>query len=365
MHLGFDASFQLSMTHVSLTSHYFYSLQLSWNPQCGQRDGGQEVDVFNIVMSDGRRHVTHQHRCLLCGLKTGAKVKCDEESCIAPGGTKGKPHFHVTCARQAGLDVSIEDDDGMHHFNMKCFSHAGSSYVFRARLEDFLEIEIMRYSEKLQANNTLRFSNPMSWDHASKLFHSAVDVLRTLGWAWRWAEWWVESGDNWEPLIKDGQIEEEMTDKELKKVASTPESRRSEARRCRLAAFGAALRNRDYDKEEGDDQEPLERALMAVFSTPSLVGPLKPKEKEFYVTWLSLAYRSASPRLGFGDYKTPVASDCFCVHQADGSPKYELGTRPLPGKNPPEKEGGFFEPFVNEPDDFLKALTSASPVKKK
>ena len=36
-------------------------------------------------------------------------------------------------------------------------------------------------------------------------------------------------------------------------VHSTPESRCEDARRCRLAAFGAALRNRDYDQEEGDD----------------------------------------------------------------------------------------------------------------
>lgn len=128
---------------------------------------------------------------------------------------------------------------------------------------------------------------------------------------------WVESGDNWEPLIRDDQNEEEMTDKELKKVESTPESRCKDARRCRLAALGATLRNRDYDKNEEDDQEPLERALMAVMSTPSLVGPLKPKEKEFYVTWFSLAYRSGSPRLGFGENKTPVVSESFCVHQAD------------------------------------------------
>jgi hypothetical protein len=224
-------------------------------------------------------------------------------------------------------------------------------------LEDFMEIEIMRYSEKAQMKNILKTNNPMSWDHASKLFHSSVNVLRTLGWAWRWTEWWVESGDNWEPLIRDDQIEEEMSDKELKIVESTPESRCSDARRCRLAAFGAALRNRDYDKVVGDDQEPLERALMAVMSTPSLVGPLKQKEKEFYVTWLSLAYRSASPNLGFGDHKTPVASDSFCVHQSDGSPKFELGSRPLPGKTPPEKENGIFEPLVDEPDDFLKKLT--------
>ena len=357
-----------SYSFASLSRAFFlrcaFSSSSSWNPKCEtveSVDGGQEVDCFNIVMSDGRRHVTHQFRCLLCGKFEGAKVNCYEGGCVAPGGTKN-PYFHVTCARQAGLEVSSEPG---FDFVLNCFLHAGSSFVFRARLEDLMEIEIMRYSEKVQMKNLLKISNPISWDHASRLFHSAVDVLRTLGWAWRWAEWWVESGDNWEPLIRDDQNEEEMTDKELKKVDSTPESRCKDARRCRLAALGAALRNRDYDKNEGDDQEPLERALMAVMSTPSLVGPLKPKEKEFYVTWFSLAYRSASPRLGFGDNKTPVVSESFCVHQADGSPKFELGTRPLPGKTPPEKENGFFEPAVDEPDDFLRTLTSGSPIRKK
>jgi hypothetical protein len=152
-----------------------------------------------------------------------------------------------------------------------------------------------------------------------------------------------------------------MTDDELKIVYSTDQSRCSDARQCRLAAFGAALRNRDYDKEDGDDQLPLERALTAVLSAKSLVGPLKRNEIEVFVTWLALAYRSKSPALGFGDDRTPVANDSFCAHQDDGTPKYELGPRPLPGKTEPEK--GVFEPDVAEVDDFLKTPLP-SPTKK-
>lgn len=173
----------------------------------------------------------------------------------------------------------------------------------------------------------------------------------------------MEGGDNWEPLLEPGQVESEMTEEELRIVHSTPESRAKDARRCRLVAFSAALRNRDYDKEEGDDCGPLERALTAVISTCSLVGPLKKREVDFFVTWLALAYRSKSPILGFGDDKAPVASDGFCVHQVDGSPKYELGpNQPLPGKIEPLK--GVHEPPVNEPDDFLKTPVSASPTRK-
>ena len=164
----------------------------------------------------------------------------------------------------------------------------------------------------------------------------------------------MAEGDNWEPLLDEGKIEEGMTDEELKKVPSTPESRCKDARRCRLAAFGAALRNRDYDKVEGGDQQPLENALRAVLSTHSLVGPLRKKQIEFYIEWLSLAYRSKSPLLGFGDDKIPVANEDACVHISDQSPKYELGNRPLPGLMEPVHNKTIFEPTVEEPDDFLK-----------
>ena len=313
-------------------------------------DGDLEVNASDLIMADGKRHVTHQYRCTICGLFTGAKVDCCDDECVAPDRRSSRAKMHVTCARQAGLEVSVEGDE----FSLACFKHVKCQYVFRARLEDMKEIELQRNS-----SGTFKSGSPMTWGHASALFHAAVNILKTLGWAWRWAEWWVEAGDNWEPLLEEGQREEDMTEEELKIVKSTPESRCRDARQCRLAALGAALRNRDYDKEEGDDQEPLERALTAVLSTRSLVGPLKKKEIEFFSTWLALAYRSKLPILGFGKDKAPVADDGFCVHQADASPKYVLGVRPLPGKNMPQK--GVFEPQVAEPDDFLLKPASSSP----
>lgn len=351
--LVFDTSSFLSTDPLNHYTPFFHSLR--WNGLCENtidNSGDVLITCSNIVMADGKSHVSHQHPCTLCGLHKGAKVDCSIDGCIAPGRKRTKCKFHITCARQAGLEVSADD------LSIKCFNHVDCTFVFRARLEDLREIELQRFSGKV-----LKASLPMTWSHASSLFHSSVNIMRTLGWAWRWAEWWVESGDNWEPLLEEGQVEEEMTEKELKIVHSTPESRCADARQCRLAAFGAALRNRDYDKEEGDDQEPLERALTAVLSTKSLVGPLKPKEIEFFVTWLALAYRSKSPLLGFGDDKAPVATGLFCVHQDDGTPKYELGSRPLPGKAVPDS--GVFEPNVEEPDDFLKTPISLSPTKAK
>lgn len=198
----------------------------------------------------------------------------------------------------------------------------------------------------------------MTFSDGSRLLNQATMVMRMLGWAWRWAEHWVEWGSNWEPLIEEGQKEEKMTKKQLKIVDSTPESRAEDARRCRLAAFGAALRNRAYDTDDGFDNESLQKALTSILSTPSLCGPLKPYEISLASDWLSRAYRSKSKHLGFGQDKIPVANDGFCLHSADRSPKYELGDRPLPGKAP-LGPGQLFESQVEEPDDFLLPELSA------
>lgn len=203
----------------------------------------------------------------------------------------------------------------------------------------------------------------MTFADASRLLNASILCMRILGWAWRWAEWWVEYGSNWEPLLEPGQNEKKMTKEELKIVDSTPESRREDARRCRLAPLGAALRNRSYDvhpDEEsvglefngGFDHNSLGRALRAILHTPSLVGPLKEFEIEFFAEWLGRAYRSKSRLLGFGDDKIEVGNHGeFCLHSIDKSPKHELGRRPLPGKQE-LPEGQVFEDPVEEVDDF-------------
>ena len=193
----------------------------------------------------------------------------------------------------------------------------------------------------------------MKFSDGSKLLHGAMMVMRMLGWAWRWAEWWVQYGSTWEPLLEPGQDESKMTARELRIVESSKESRMSDARRCRLAAFGAALRNRSYDTEKGFNTEAFERALRAVLYTRSLVGPLEEFEIDFFTDLLGRAYRSKSRLLGFGNDKIPVANEAFCLHLDDKSPKFELGDRPLPGNRVPS-HGYVFEEPVLEPDDYLK-----------
>jgi hypothetical protein len=163
----------------------------------------------------------------------------------------------------------------------------------------------------------------------------------------------VDYNSSWEPLLEEGEREDRMTKEQLKIVDSTRESRCRDARMCRLAPLGAALRNRMYDRPTGGfDRQALDRALRAVLNTPSLVGPLKHNEIDFFVEWLGRAYRSRSVLLQLGDNKNEVANDGVCVHLKDKSPKYELGSRPVPGKR---ILGGreVFEKNVDEIDDFM------------
>ena len=105
---------------------------------------------------------------------------------------------------------------------MHCFNHGRCTSVFRARLEDLLELEkerMLKIGVKKIGDGTLTLPT------AAKIFHLSVSILQSLGWAWRWAEWWVENGDNWEPLLEEGQKEEDMTKEQLRIIDSTKESR--------------------------------------------------------------------------------------------------------------------------------------------
>ncbi len=293
-------------------------------------------------MANGSSHIESQNPCNLCGRRDKVKIQCSH---LDPRNDKPCPfRFHTTCARKAGLQVSDgENDYGGTDFLVKCFHHSQCHYALRAVLEDMIEIEKSRCTNGI-----------LSLENAACIFNWGVVAINCLGWAWKWSEWWVHLGDTWEPLLEAGQREEDMTKEELKIIESTPESRCDDARKCRLAAFGAALRNRDYDKEEGDDREPLERALRAILSVPSLVGPLKKSEIDFFVGWLARVYRSQAPQLAIGENKIPVHEEWEAEssnHFHERSPKYILGDRPLPGKQE-LKKGQVFETFIQEVDDY-------------
>eukprot|EP00594_Rhizosolenia_setigera_P011042 CAMPEP_0178967762 /NCGR_PEP_ID=MMETSP0789-20121207/17808_1 /TAXON_ID=3005 /ORGANISM="Rhizosolenia setigera, Strain CCMP 1694" /LENGTH=520 /DNA_ID=CAMNT_0020653475 /DNA_START=368 /DNA_END=1931 /DNA_ORIENTATION=+ len=328
-----------------------------WHPHCkyinqAKKERFDSIDCTGIVMANGKQHTTNKNACELCGHFAKAKVVCSTKKCGFLSRKEGKytkyGHYHVSCARQAGLEVADVEKNNLAHFELQCFTHKRAEFAFRAKLEDLLEIERTR-----SGLNFEDFNGPMSHGHAAKLLNFSIYIMQCLGWAWKWAEWWVKENDTWEPLLDVGQDESTMTNEELRIVDSSEESRCADARRCRLAAFGAALRNRNYDNDTNDDDRvALDRALRAVLHTKSLVGPLNKFEINFFADWLGRAYRSRSPLLGFGDDKIPVHPHGHTMHKKDNSPKFELGNRSLPGKQK-LSSCGIFEEVIDDIDDFL------------
>lgn len=303
-------------------------------------------------MTHGRGFINEKHTCELCGSKDGMKIQCTEPCCRGWGELRKPPSFHATCARQAGLEVENRPrEDGYgYDFYVKCFRHGSNMFNLRARLEDLIEIEKRRSGKVLESKDT----KTMSFVHASRLLNTSILVLHTLGWAWRWAEWWVLYRDSWEPLLEPGQMEEEMTNEEKRIVESTPESRCEDARKCRLAALAVALRNRSFDDVEDGDTVMLDRALRAMLHTKSLVGPLEEWEIDFFAEWLGIAYRSKSRLLGFAEHKVEIKLSRGCVLEGpENTPKFELGSRRLPGAQV-LPIGEVFESDFNDADDFLK-----------
>ena len=240
---------------------------------------------------------------------------------------------------------------------MRCYRHAGNEFNIRAKLEDLFEIEKTR---KKPGSD-----RPLTFVDGARMMNSALIVVRILGWAWRWAEWWVEYDSSWEPFLEPHQKEKDMTKEELRIVDSTKESRCQDARRCRLAAFGAALRDRLYDEGDDFDREALSRAFRAVLSTQSLVGPLTDEEIDFHADWLGRAYRSKSRLLCLGEDKLPV-DPSFCATVQDKTPKYEIDPARAPGKEV-LKAGTVFEVLdKGDKDDFLLVKMAADePVARK
>jgi hypothetical protein len=115
-----------------------------------------------------------------------------------------------------------------------------------------------------------------------------------------------------------------MTKEELKIVESTIASRCEDARRCRLAAFSVALRERLDDEGNFFDRVSFDRAMHALLATTSLAGPLESFEKDVLVQWLGRAYRSKPALFRLGDEKIETFHGVWCRHNKDNSPKFSL-----------------------------------------
>ena len=280
------------------------------------------VDLTKKLLSDGKKFRNPNRLCHLCGRSEGLKKKC--HAC-----KKNGCYFHPTCARQAGFTVKSTNLYGK-SFTVACLQHSSTEHNLRARIENMVVEE--EHRKKTSESSSLSYAD------SEKYLGFAVQILRALGWAWRWEEWWIKHNYRWEAYLpylgdEEGKTADDYTDEEKRIFDSTVASRRNDSGDCRLMDFSAALRNRSYDLPGGGcDNVSLVRALRAVLDKPSIVGPLKDSEKEFLMLWLPMAYRSESKKLCFGENKVEIGDAKFCYFGSQRSPKFELGDRPLPGK---------------------------------
>uniref|UniRef100_A0A7S1BK89 PHD-type domain-containing protein n=2 Tax=Corethron hystrix TaxID=216773 RepID=A0A7S1BK89_9STRA len=251
-------------------SFNFFGKELFIHANCAQLhqlliDEDKCVECNKLICSDGRTHIRPKLSCSLCGEYSKPKISCNFKN----GGKKCPQAFHASCAHNAGFDV-FHSDPKEDCTSIYCFCHGRSQYSFRAKLEDLIEFERARLGEDYE-----KFGLNMGIKDQAVLYYASIRVLQQLAWAWKWVNWWIDDNQNWEPFLEEGQDESQMTSEELRIVESTVKSRKQDAEKCNLADFGAALRNRDYDLEEGDDEEAFDQALRAVLETPSLVSFLK------------------------------------------------------------------------------------------
>lgn len=95
-----------------LTSSNLYII-CSWLPELElARDVGT-VDLSLVVCATqkGTGMINHKRRCFLCGQKNGLKMLCDVAGCCYKmNESDEKLVMHVSCARQAGLEVRVDDE---------------------------------------------------------------------------------------------------------------------------------------------------------------------------------------------------------------------------------------------------------------
>jgi hypothetical protein len=83
---------------------------LSWIKQTFVAPDGR-VNCSDVVMSDGKSLVLARIECYICGSTDGLKTKCNKIGCRCSLEKKSPPSFHISCARQAGLELSSDEPD--------------------------------------------------------------------------------------------------------------------------------------------------------------------------------------------------------------------------------------------------------------
>jgi hypothetical protein len=247
-----------------------------------------------------------KEHCVLCGSADYMKSACHEPHC--------RRFMHVTCARLAGFEVSIESDDTdplIDYHVLMCNLHQDSLFTLKNKVK--MLVDYMDRQDITSANST---------NKASKALYAASRVLSNLSWAWRWADWWITHGDNYE---MPDEADKRPAFRRSQEVTSERMLRLADARSCRLAALSAALRERAYDKQKGLEFEVLEAGLRKVVKCSRLIGTLSAAQVDFVVMWCARAYRARIDSvIGIGDYKVKLDDSVVWCEVKDGVAENEV-----------------------------------------
>jgi hypothetical protein len=94
--------------------------RFSWHPKLTIPFDTGIVDMSNVVLANGRNFILDKYPCYLCGQRGGLKVKCSSDGCcLSNGDSKQHTVMHVTCARQAGFEVVVDDSKDTILFHSK------------------------------------------------------------------------------------------------------------------------------------------------------------------------------------------------------------------------------------------------------
>jgi hypothetical protein len=94
---------------LSFVTSSFSAICDSWHPKLTLPFDTGEVDLFEVALRNGKGVIGNQAPCFLCGKVGGLKVFCRHEDCRQSDGQRTT--FHITCARQAGLEVGVCESD--------------------------------------------------------------------------------------------------------------------------------------------------------------------------------------------------------------------------------------------------------------
>ncbi|GMH97528.1 hypothetical protein TrVE_jg7911 [Triparma verrucosa] len=374
----------------------------AYNDKCYYDEAPAEpwssINITNVAMSNQRPDartclfIQAKQRCILCGRNDMLKVKCNQQ--LGGGGGRGSScqrMMHIGCAKQAGFDVSPTgryegeppERTGVTSGNVACLQHStGEDYGLKAKIKILMAIE---------NNRGVRGAN--SSNKSAAAFHAACKIICSLGWAWRWADWWVSHGfgvggvaetsvASGGGVVRAPPVSRKKPNNSVKKSGSSRSRKKGgggkpsspkeveevkiadtlergepedvveglpqrviEARWCRLMAFSAALRNRDYDSDPSVLSSPnpmdssLAVAFRAVLSCQTLCGIYDNDQIDFATLWLCRAYRSGlNSFMGIGDCKVEV-DEATCKFRSDVElKKHVLGSRGLPGVRAREED---------------------------